>query len=392
MKKIYRLKTDMERYDIRFYLEGELSVENSHFSKGEILQYLNSYPLYEGKIEEYFEGKHSFNLVELQMRIEKNIPLKTVLPFFQLFIDGEKEDMVDIMSLSGLFLDTVLLSSKAKDYIEKRYREKNIEFLEIFYEEIPLYIMNVMENEYCWNLGFPRIKGRVSLDVSKVENEEIFRARSFENPEFSTLGIFCTEECKDYLEASDLKGYQFIEVIDVAEAKRLEQEKKETTEPSFPEIEEKRYYDNGLLEWEGTLWKGFRIKDWKFYHENGTLSMEGEYNLDGEAEGEWKYYHSNGNLKGIGHYAQGKKTGVFQNYEEEKGYLFSEGDYTGKTKEDLIFWRFYYEDGSLQKEGTAREIGNNEDWEITGEWRYYSPSGELIKREVFEKNELIEEE
>lgn len=391
MKRVYQLQAELENCDIGFDVEYECLIENSYFSKEEIKKYLETHPVYKGKSTEYLEGKRSFKLIEMEMREKKNISLKTLLPFLRLEIDGKKSEMVDVMYLSGYFSGDLLLSRKAKDYIEKRYGEKNIEFLEIFYEEIPLYIMNVMENEYCANIDFTSIKGREVLDVSKIE-KEIFRARASSHPGYVKAAIFCTEECKDYLEASDLKGYQFIEVIDVAEAKRLEQEKKEATEPSFPEIEEKRYYDNGLLEWEGTLWKGFRIKDWKFYHENGTLSMEGEYNRDGEAEGEWKYYHSNGNLKGIGHYAQGKKTGVFQNYEEEKGYLFSEGDYTGKTKEDLIFWRFYYEDGSLQKEGTAREIGNNEDWEITGEWRYYSPSGELIKREVFEKNELIEEE
>lgn len=38
---------------------------------------------------------------------------------------------------------------KAKEHIQK-YKDKNIEYLEVYYKNIPLYIMNVMESEECY--------------------------------------------------------------------------------------------------------------------------------------------------------------------------------------------------------------------------------------------------
>ena len=40
------------------------------------------------------------------------------------------------MRISG-FGDTILLSLKAKEYIQKNYKDKNIEYIEVFYKNIP---------------------------------------------------------------------------------------------------------------------------------------------------------------------------------------------------------------------------------------------------------------
>lgn len=377
--KIFKFKYSFNNDEAVFNVNSELKIENSYFSKEEIKKYL------------YFTDIKNFSLMnEIDMRRKENIPLADLKKYITLVTKDKINKIADIMRISG-FGDTILLSLKAKEYIQKKYKDKNIEYIEVFYKNIPLYIMNVMENEVCYIKDSPEINYEYTLDFTKIKNNDIFRAREVGNIKRAILGIYCNENFKKYIEESDLKGYKFIEIKDINDGIPIVEEKEEYI---FKEEPTREFYSNGNLKYEGTIWKGYRVNKWKYYYENGTLKMEGNFagkEADllevGEQTGEWRYYYPSGKLKAIGSYKKGKKNGVFKTYNEEDGTLFLEQYYTTGLEDDLIRCVFYYKNGNVEKEGTAYERNN---WEITGEWKYYDEQGKLKRIEIFDKNDLIE--
>ncbi|MDY3060335.1 MAG: hypothetical protein SOR11_10160 [Fusobacterium sp.] len=377
--KIYKFKYSFNNDEAVFNVNSELKIENSYFSKEEIKKYL------------YFTDIKNFSLMnEIDMRRKENIPLADLKKYITLVTKDKINKIADIMRISG-FGDTILLSLKAKEYIQKKYKDKNIEYIEVFYKNIPLYIMNVLESEECFIDDLPKINYEYMLDFSKIKNNDIFRAREVENFKYAIGGIYCNENFKKYIEESDLKGYKFIEIKDINDGIPIVEEKEEYI---FKEEPTREFYSNGNLKYEGTIWKGYRVNKWKYYYENGTLKMEGNFagkEADllevGEQTGEWRYYYPSGKLKAIGFYKKGKKNGVFKTYNEKDGTLFLEQYYTTGLEDDLIRCVFYYKNGNVEKEGTAYERNN---WEITGEWKYYDEQGKLKRIEIFDKNDLLE--
>ena len=377
--KIYKFKYSFNNDEAVFNVNSELKIENSYFSKEEIKKYL------------YFTDIKNFSLMnEIDMRRKENIPLADLKKYITLVTKDKINKIADIMRISG-FGDTILLSLKAKEYIQKKYKDKNIEYIEVFYKNIPLYIMNVLESEECFIDDLPKINYEYMLDFSKIKNNDIFRAREVENFKYAIGGIYCNENFKKYIEESDLKGYKFIEIKDINDGIPIVEEKEEYI---FKEEPTREFYSNGNLKYEGTIWKGYRVNKWKYYYENGTLKMEGNFSgkeadlLEvGEQTGEWRYYYPSGKLKAIGFYKKGKKNGVFKTYNEKDGTLFLEQYYTTGLEDDLIRCVFYYKNGNVEKEGTAYERNN---WEITGEWKYYDEQGKLKRIEIFDKNDLLE--
>ena len=377
--KIYKFKYSFNNDEAVFNVNSELKIENSYFSKEEIKKYL------------YFTDIKNFSLMnEIDMRRKENIPLADLKKYITLVTKDKINKIADIMRISG-FGDTILLSLKAKEYIQKKYKDKNIEYIEVFYKNIPLYIMNVLESEECFIDDLPKINYEYMLDFSKIKNNDIFRAREVGNFKYAIGGIYCNENFKKYIEESDLKGYKFIEIKDINDGIPIVEEKEEYI---FKEEPTREFYSNGNLKYEGTIWKGYRVNKWKYYYENGTLKMEGNFagkEADllevGEQTGEWRYYYPSGKLKAIGFYKKGKKNGVFKTYNEKDGTLFLEQYYTTGLEDDLIRCVFYYKNGNVEKEGTAYERNN---WEITGEWKYYDEQGKLKRIEIFDKNDLLE--
>lgn len=377
--KIYKFKYSFNNDEAVFNVNSELKIENSYFSKEEIKKYL------------YFTDIKNFSLMnEIDMRRKENIPLADLKKYITLVTKDKINKIADIMRISG-FGDTILLSLKAKEYIQKKYKDKNIEYIEVFYKNIPLYIMNVLESEECFIDDLPKINYEYMLDFSKIKNNDIFRAREVENFKYAIGGIYCNENFKKYIEESDLKGYKFIEIKDINDGIPIVEEKEEYI---FKEEPTREFYSNGNLKYEGTIWKGYRVNKWKYYYENGTLKMEGNFagkEADllevGEQTGEWRYYYPSGKLKAIGFYKKGKKNRVFKTYNEKDGTLFLEQYYTTGLEDDLIRCVFYYKNGNVEKEGTAYERNN---WEITGEWKYYDEQGKLKRIEIFDKNDLLE--
>lgn len=377
--KIYRIDFSFDNDEAMFDIEENFKIEDSKFTKDEIIKFLNWIDIKLFSISD-----------EIKMRERKNISIADLKRYITLVTEDKISKIADIMYITG-FGETILLSLKAKEYIQKKYKDKNIEYIEVFYKNIPLYIMNVMENEVCYIKDSPEINYEYTLDFTKIKNNDIFRAREVGNIKRAILGIYCNENFKKYIEESDLKGYKFIEIKDINDGIPIVEEKGEYI---FKEEPTREFYSNGTLKYEGTIWKGYRVNKWKYYYENGTLKMEGNFagkEADllevGEQTGEWRYYYPSGKLKAIGSYKKGKKNGVFKTYNEEDGTLFLEQYYTTGLEDDLIRCVFYCKNGNVEKEGTAYERNN---WEITGEWKYYDEQGKLKRIEIFDKNDLIE--
>lgn len=377
--KIYRIGFSFDNDEAMFSINNNFKIENSKFTKEEIIKFLNWIDI------KFFSISH-----EIKMRERKNISIADLEKYITLVTEDKISKIADIIRISG-FGDKILLSLKAKEYIQKKYKDKNIEYIEVFYKNIPLYIMNVLESEECYIDNFPLINYEYMLDFSKIKNNDIFRAREVENFKYAIGGIYCNENFKKYIEESDLKGYKFIEIKDINDGIPIVEEKEEYI---FKEEPTREFYSNGNLKYEGTIWKGYRVNKWKYYYENGTLKMEGNFagkEADllevGEQTGEWRYYYPSGKLKAIGFYKKGKKNGVFKTYNEKDGTLFLEQYYTTGLEDDLIRCVFYYKNGNVEKEGTAYERNN---WEITGEWKYYDEQGKLKRIEIFDKNDLLE--
>lgn len=291
--------------------------EDSIFSREEIDLFLNGADIEFFDISEEIEGRDRHN--KSLKGIEKYIRLKSS--------DSLKE-MTDIINTAlTLGTTTLLLTEKAKKYIEKRYGDK-MEFLKLEYKRLPIYLMNVLPTEFCFTFDFESDV----IDYDKINRiNDIFRIKSLKIPKnpldgiFSKTGIFCNENFKKYIEESDLTGYEFIEMKDIKE------EKEENIE--IKEVEVKEYYSNGVICCEGTLWNGHRIKNWKFYYPNGQIEADINFMKEelegcicGELDGEWKEYYENGKLKEKGRYIIGRRVGKFIKYDEE-GNKISEEEY-----------------------------------------------------------------
>lgn len=377
--KVYKIDFSFDNNEPVFGAKENFKIENSKFTKEEIVDFLNWIDI------------NDFSLMdEIKMRERRNMSISDLKIYINLMTEDKISELPDMMYIAG-FGETILLSEKAKEYIPKKYKDKNIEYLEVYYKNIPLYIMNVMESEECYVKGSPEIDDQYMLDFSKIKDNDIFRAREVGNFKRTILGIYCNENFKKYIEKSDLKGYKFIEIRDINDGIPMQEEKEEYI---FKEEPTRELYPNGNLKYEGTIWKGYRINKWRYFHEDGSLEMEGNFGgkdaeiLEiGEQTGEWKYYYKNGNIKTIGYFKKGKKKGIFKTYDEADGSLWLEQYYETGEENELIKCKFYYKNGQIEKEGTAYERNN---WEISGEWKYYDMQGNLKKIEIYDKNDLIE--
>jgi antitoxin component YwqK of YwqJK toxin-antitoxin module len=92
-------------------------------------------------------------------------------------------------------------------------------------------------------------------------------------------------------------------------------------------------------------------KEYKEYHENGQLKIEGINNADGLRTGIWTSYYPDGKKWSESHYILGLKEG-----------------------HSVTF----YENGNI------RYIGEYKNDKQTGEWTFYDEEGNEIERKIFE--------
>ena len=188
---------------------------------------------------------------------------------------------------------------------------------------------------------------------------------------------------------------------------------------------------------------GFKQGIWKYFWENGLLSMEGAY-LNGKKNGFFKYYdqegnfkqiekwendiliedaletkqldrkvdyHSNGKIKTEAYFYKGRPDGIRREYSPEgeviNSYLFSNGmlkgegivDNNGKKQGD---WKEFYASGALRAAGkylNSKPIGKwkyyfeeqsieiegtyTQKGEKEGEWFWYYENGNLLSKEIY---------
>ena len=387
--KIYEIGFDYANYDVIFTFKINKDA-SFFFSKEELDRYFRKDRFYEeANLKRYIEGEAKIlDVTLLDVYKDKYGTYKGLEKYVELIPEGKKSDIKDIISIPGFGMK-VLLSRKAKEYLEKKYSGK-LEYLEVNYNKKNFYIVtDIKDVEYCYSLKLPPNIIDV-YDFSKVSGKnDIFKIGTIEKKDFLKERFFCIKNFKEYIEKSDLKGYKFKEMRDINDIEIFKEEKQK--EIKFLEIEDKGYYKSGKLKYTGTLWKGFRIKRWKSWYENGNLESDGEFDIKGE-EGEWRYYHQNGNLKNIANYENGKLVGLVKNF-DENGKFYSTTYY--EKNSNLTKWQFFYEDEkSIKKEGMAYDMGDKVEkrWKITGKWKYYNKEGKLEKIEIYENSEIVKVE
>jgi antitoxin component YwqK of YwqJK toxin-antitoxin module len=170
-----------------------------------------------------------------------------------------------------------------------------------------------------------------------------------------------------------------------------------------------QFYENGLPKMEATVVNGVSYEgEFVSYYENGRPRLKGKYQ-DGKKESSWYEYNEDGSIRVIEVYRNGKvadeypKNGVFTTYYPDDikraEYTYKQGKKHGPFKE-------FYDQGEWKTEIVSDELGENrkvqrlygtqvqregkflED-KLHGEILYYNTAGEIVKRERYEKGELI---
>ena len=98
--------------------------------------------------------------------------------------------------------------------------------------------------------------------------------------------------------------------------------------------------------------KKLRVGRWRWWHPNGQIEREGDFEL-GEAHGIWRQYNHEGKLTLEGTYERGKRIGL---------------------------WRGFYPSGALQYEGRFNEEGGGE-----GEWVTYREGQSVESRGIYQE-------
>ncbi len=167
---------------------------------------------------------------------------------------------------------------------------------------------------------------------------------------------------------------------------------------------------------------------YKSFYDDGSRLMEGFYNQQGKAEGEWKRYHKGGNFSAKLNYKGGALNGQ-ATYYYENGKIKETGQYRSETFNFMIsgmnvphlvesrtgVWEYYHEEGGLKARGEfwfddipmrspqemleaieSMESGEfMKPWKADlrhGKWQYWDKKGKLVKEEIYEKGELLEEQ
>ncbi len=136
-----------------------------------------------------------------------------------------------------------------------------------------------------------------------------------------------------------------------------------------------KYYDRtGKVLGEGTRSKGkFNFKG---YHPDGGVSVEGTYLDEGSKEGEWKYYFEDGSLDTQENFKNGELSGEQLHYRADGTVLAEYDAYERNGIHYRAFKRFY-------PSGNVRQSGAQKGTATEGEFRRYYPDGTLETSEYY---------
>lgn len=94
-----------------------------------------------------------------------------------------------------------------------------------------------------------------------------------------------------------------------------------------------------------TLERNGDVIEATLFHENGIVSQEGQYTLDGKLQGKWISYDVNGNKTAVAQYNKGEKVGTWYFY---KGDELKEVKYADSKVTQVTTW----------KEGETQVVSN----------------------------------
>ncbi len=106
----------------------------------------------------------------------------------------------------------------------------------------------------------------------------------------------------------------------------------------------KFFYENGAVSSEGTMRNGKPDGYWKNYHKNGKLKIEGN-RKNFQLDSTWKFYDEKGRIQKLVNYKEGKKNGLYIQYDTSQIILSTE-TYSNDIVEGIK--RYYYKSGKTK--------------------------------------------
>jgi len=150
----------------------------------------------------------------------------------------------------------------------------------------------------------------------------------------------------------------------------------------------KFFHPNGKPASAGNYENNKPVGRWTYFHDNGEKSSEGDHDNEGQRQGAWKLYFPDGKLMGEGYFEKGN--GDYKEY-HDNGKLKLEGKVVKGQNQGR--WSYYYEDGVLEgycdyeegeglfksfyQNGQLKLQGKLKNGQKTGVWHLYNQDGKL---------------
>lgn len=119
----------------------------------------------------------------------------------------------------------------------------------------------------------------------------------------------------------------------------------------------KEYYQTGELLSKGKYKNSVPVGEWKFYFQDKSLEIIGDYDQKGRKVGEWIWFYPSGDTMVVAHYEDGELDGDYVEYDEQ-GIPLVKGEYVAGLEEGL--WTY--------RNGDSREYGKYDGGKQTGLW------------------------
>lgn len=126
------------------------------------------------------------------------------------------------------------------------------------------------------------------------------------------------------------------------------------------------YYDDGIRKAEGKYKDGKRVGSWTFYYHSGGKEEEGKFDSRGRPDGDWKWYYEEGQLLREQSFSLGKEDGLMAEY-TISGKIITRGSFIDGLEQGE--WLIEY--------GDQRAVGNYQNGQRDGSWKFYYSNGNL---------------
>lgn len=136
------------------------------------------------------------------------------------------------------------------------------------------------------------------------------------------------------------------------------------------------YHANGKVSVEGQYESGQPVGEWKYYSAEGKLRSQGRF-VRGDKDGEWTDYYASGQVAAVQTFRLGEQHGISRTY-DPAGQLIYEKRY---DQDDIMAWRSLQADG---KPGAWQDLSSQ-----NGTVKSYYPNGKLAAEETY-RNGLLD--